>query len=138
LDYTTSVTEGQELLLGNSLPPVSRCITTANNRLLLGATTSTPSVSLTWTSGASAVSYLDFDSLGIKLTINALWERYRDWVKEQSDDSLKQLSRADFDKQIVEIIPFPMKGNGWKGIVFKPANPTNSDDEDAKPNSLDI
>lgn len=75
---------------------------------------------------------------GIKLTINALWERYRDWVKEQSDDSLKQLSRADFDKQIVEIIPFPMKGNGWKGIVFKPANPTNSDDEDAKPNSLDI
>jgi hypothetical protein len=70
LDYTTSVTEGQELLLGNSLPPVARCITTANNRLLLGATTSTPSVSLTWTSGASAVSYLDFDSLGIKLTIN--------------------------------------------------------------------
>lgn len=75
---------------------------------------------------------------GIKLTINALWERYRDWVKEQSDDSLKQLSRADFDKQIVEIIPFPMKNNGWKGIVFKPSNPTNSDDEDAKPNSLDI
>ena len=74
---------------------------------------------------------------GLKLTINALWDRYRDWVKEQSDDSLKQLSRADFDKQIVEIIPFPMKGNGWKGLVFKPSNQSQSDDEE-KANSLDL
>lgn len=70
LDYTTSVAEGQELLLGNSLPPVARCITTANNRLLLGATTSTPTISLSWTPGSAAVSSTDFEFLGINLTVN--------------------------------------------------------------------
>ena len=80
-----------------------------------------------------------------KITVNALWDRYRDWVKEQSDDSLKLLTRADFDKQIVEIMEArmkaPMKGGGWKGVVFKPANETQqeSDGEDiTKVSSLDI
>lgn len=70
LDYTTSVLEGQELLLGNSLPPLARCITTANNRLLLGATTSTPTISLTWMPGVAEVGFNDFEFLGIKLQIN--------------------------------------------------------------------
>jgi len=73
----------------------------------------------------------------LTITINALWDRYRDWIKEQSDDSLKQLSRADFLKQIVEIIGTPIKKGGWKGLVFKPANQAESD-EDGKANSLDI
>lgn len=72
LDYTTSVLEGQELLLGNSLPPLARCITTANNRLLLGATTSHPTVSLSWQKGIrSEVGISDFDDVGVELTVNS-------------------------------------------------------------------
>jgi len=79
----------------------------------------------------------------VKITVNALWDRYRDWVKEQSDDSLKLLTRADFDKQIVEIMEVkmktPMKGGGWKGLVFKAANQTQPEsDDEIKGNSLDL
>jgi hypothetical protein len=71
-DVITSVLEGQELLLGNSLPPVSRCVTAANNRLLLGAVTSHPTVSLAWKEGVrSEVSLSDFDDVGLELTVNS-------------------------------------------------------------------
>ena len=71
-------------------------------------------------------------------TINALWERYRDWVKEQADDSLKLLSRADFDKQIIEIVGMPVKNGGWKGLVFKIVNPQAVESDDEGKGNLDI
>ena len=74
----------------------------------------------------------------LTITINALWERYRDWVKEQADDSLKLLSRADFDKQIIEIVGMPVKNGGWKGLVFKIVNPQAVESDDEGKGNLDI
>jgi len=79
----------------------------------------------------------------LPITVPAMWERYRDWIREQADESLKSLGRAEFDKLIVEIIGIPpnTKTKAWKGIVFKPANATQNDesDEDSKGgNSLNL
>ena len=68
LDYTTSALESQELTTGISLPPVSRCLTVASNRLLLGACTSVPSYALTLTNGTTS-DVTSADMTGITLSL---------------------------------------------------------------------
>ena len=74
------------------------------------------------------------------INITSLWERYRDWIREQGDETLKSLSRAEFDKLIVEIIGIqPNKNKSWKGIVFTPSVTNNDEsDEDNKAKTLDL
>jgi P4 family phage/plasmid primase-like protien len=74
------------------------------------------------------------------VTNNAFWERYRDWIKDQADESLKSLSRADFDKLLPEVIgEEPHKSKGWKNFIFKASNNAQDDsDEDNKANDLNL
>jgi P4 family phage/plasmid primase-like protien len=72
---------------------------------------------------------------------NSFWERYRDWIKDQADESLKSLSRADFDKLLPEVIgDEPHKTKGWKNFIFKASNNTQQDesDDDNKGNDLNL
>jgi len=74
------------------------------------------------------------------VTNNAFWERYRDWIKDQADESLKSLSRADFDKLLPEVIgEEPHKSKGWKNFIFKASdNAQDESDDDNKANDLNL
>jgi P4 family phage/plasmid primase-like protien len=86
---------------------------------------------------------IEVDSKHPKYTsLATCWEKYRDWIREQADDSLKALSKADFDKSVPEHMPVPFNKtkNGFKNIKFIKIVNNNDGDEsdDDKKNNLDL
>lgn len=61
-----------------------------------------------------------------------IWDAYRDWIHQTSDDSLKALSRNDFTKQCADAFEkkglINHKGKGWKGFIYR-SKQDISDDE---------
>jgi phage/plasmid-associated DNA primase len=79
------------------------------------------------------------DKVNKYTSLATCWERYRDWIREQADDSLKATSKADFDKSFPEHIPvtFNKTKTGFKGIKFRSLTANNDDSEDEK-NGLNL
>jgi hypothetical protein len=71
LDYNTSSLTSQELSSGLNLPPKAACLTSASNRLLLGACTSTPSFTVTVADGQTANATTEDDYIDAKLELLA-------------------------------------------------------------------
>ena len=66
------------------------------------------------------------------ISISTCWDKYKDWVREQNDDAIKSVSKAEFDKSFPEqmIVPYNTVKCNFKNIKFKDFNAVEDESDD--------